>query len=53
MPFKSQRQREWMYANKPEMARRWEEETKDKNLPERIRKKENRKNSLNKYGIFK
>ena len=26
MPFKSEKQRRWMHANKPGMARRWEEE---------------------------
>ena len=26
MPFKSEAQRRWMYANKPEMAKRWEKE---------------------------
>jgi hypothetical protein len=23
MPFRSEKQREWMWANKPEMARKW------------------------------
>lgn len=23
MPFRSERQRRWMWANKPEMARKW------------------------------
>lgn len=27
MPFKSQKQRRWMWANDPEMAERWEKET--------------------------
>ena len=27
MPFKSERQRRWMHANYPEMAKRWEAET--------------------------
>lgn len=27
-PFKSERQRRWMWANKPRMARAWAEETK-------------------------
>lgn len=27
MPFTSKAQRAWMYANKPEMAKRWEKET--------------------------
>ena len=26
MPFKSEKQRKWMHANKPEMADRWEQE---------------------------
>lgn len=30
MPFKSQRQRKWMHANKPAMAKRWEGEQKRK-----------------------
>ena len=28
MPFKSEKQRRWMYANKPEMAAKWEKEEK-------------------------
>ena len=37
VPFKSQAQRKWMYANKPKMAKRWEKETpKFKKLPERV-----------------
>jgi hypothetical protein len=28
MPFKSEKQRKWMLANKPEMAKRWEAEEK-------------------------
>ena len=28
MPFKSDKQRKWMHANKPEMAKRWEAEVK-------------------------
>jgi hypothetical protein len=26
MPFKSEKQRRWMYANEPEMAEKWEKE---------------------------
>lgn len=34
MPFQSEAQRAWMYANKPDMAREWEAETpKGKKLP--------------------
>ena len=37
VPFKSKRQRRWMYANKPEMAKRWEKHTpKGKKLPEKV-----------------
>ena len=28
MPFKSDKQRKWMHANKPEMAKKWEAEAK-------------------------
>ena len=33
MPFQSQKQRAWMYANKPGMAKKWEKETPKGNLP--------------------
>jgi len=34
MPFQSESQRKWMYANDPDMAARWEKETpKGKKLP--------------------
>tara|TARA_Y100001963_G_C6467807_1_gene303100 strand:+ start:289 stop:396 length:108 start_codon:yes stop_codon:yes gene_type:complete len=26
MPFKSEKQRKWMWANDPEMAKKWEKE---------------------------
>ena len=40
MPFKSTRQRAWMYENKPEMAKQWEADTpKGARLPERARPK--------------
>ncbi len=41
MPFKSIKQRKWMWANKPEMAKKWTEEhgskvvTKKKNRVKR------------------
>lgn len=39
MPFKSQKQRKWMYANEPAMAKRWEKETpKGAKLPPRVKK---------------
>lgn len=38
MPFVSQAQRKWMYANKPSMAKRWEAHTpKGKKLPEHVK----------------
>ena len=30
MPFKSEKQRKWMWANDPEMAKKWEKEEKMK-----------------------
>ena len=30
MPFKSEKQRKWMWANEPEMAKKWEKEMKEK-----------------------
>lgn len=37
MPFRSQAQRKWMYANDPKMAARWEKETsKKKALPKKV-----------------
>jgi hypothetical protein len=40
-PMKSEAQRRWMHKFHPEMAERWEEETRDgKKLPEKAKKKE-------------
>jgi hypothetical protein len=40
MPLKSKAQERWMWANDPEMAKRWEKETKNrKALPERVKPK--------------
>lgn len=37
MPFKSETQRRWMHANKPGMAKRWEDHTPDdRELPEKV-----------------
>jgi len=30
MPFKSVKQKKWMYANKPKMAKKWQKETPKK-----------------------
>lgn len=38
MPFKSQRQREFMWATHPEMAREWEDKTSKGKLPETVKK---------------
>lgn len=39
MPFKSEKQRRWMYANHPEMAKRWQKHTpKNSKLPESVGK---------------
>jgi len=45
MPFKSENQRKWMYANKPKMAKRWQKETQSK--PTRRKKT----NGIKKTGI--
>jgi len=40
MPFKSKKQRQWMYANNPKMAEEWESETpKGEKLREKAKKK--------------
>ena len=40
MPFKSKAQQRWMYANEPEMAKKWADHTSDhKSLPEKAKKK--------------
>jgi hypothetical protein len=37
MPFESKAQQGWMFANKPEMAKRWAAETPNiKNLPQHV-----------------
>jgi len=37
MPFRSEKQRKWMHANHPKMAKRWEKETsKAADLPEKV-----------------
>jgi hypothetical protein len=38
MPFKSEKQRKWMYANLPEMATKWEKHTGKRKLPEKVHK---------------
>ena len=44
MPFKSQKQRAWMYKNKPKMAKKWEKETpKGGKLPKKVKRKAKKK----------
>lgn len=44
MPFKSKSQQRWMYANKPDMAKKWSDHTPDhKSLPEKSKKKKKEK----------
>ncbi len=38
MPFKSQAQKGWMYANHPDMAKRWQAETPKGKLPKYVGK---------------
>ena len=45
MPFKSLKQRRWMWANKPDMAQSWEDEEKA------IKKKKRKKRKVKKEGI--
>jgi hypothetical protein len=46
MPFKSQAQRRWMYANEPEMAKKWSEHTpKEIKLPEQVKSANNNNNN--------
>lgn len=43
MPFKSQKQRAYMYSQKPEMAKEFEKHTpKGKKLPKKIKKRSRR-----------
>ena len=46
MPFKSQAQRKWMYANKPEMAKQWEDETPSGRLPTRLNSRSKSKTKI-------
>lgn len=43
MPFRSEAQRHWMHANKPDMAKRWEAETPPGKLPEHVKPKPRKK----------
>ena len=37
MPFKSEKQRRWMWANDPEMAKKWEKKEKKMKREQRVR----------------
>jgi len=39
MPFKSAKQRAFMYSQHPDIAMRWEKETPKKKLPKKVKKK--------------
>ena len=40
MPFLSEAQRKWMWATKPEMAKKWAKHTKNiKKLPKKVKKR--------------
>lgn len=39
MPFRSEAQRRYLFANHPEIAKRWTAEYKAKKLPRRLRKR--------------
>jgi len=43
MPFVSEKQRKFMHANHPDIAKRWEKETPDKKLPKKKKKKDKKK----------
>ena len=45
MPFKSDKQRKWMWANDPYMAQRWEDEEKGKKKKRKKRKNPKMKKS--------
>ena len=46
MPFRSEPQKKWMYANQPTMARKWQQETPvNTNLP--LYTPKNKKNNKN------
>lgn len=53
MPFKSEAQRKWMHANKPEMAKRWEDHTADDAaLPEKVKEAAPKKPFRNRVDVF-
>ena len=53
MPFKSEKQRRWMWANDPEMAAKWEKKKKAKKKKMKEAKKRDYKAEYKKYGASK
>ncbi len=47
MPFKSEKQRRFMWKNHPEIAERWSKEGKNKGLP--MKKKKKKKESIKRF----
>ena len=43
MPIRSEAQRKWLHANRPDLAEKWEKETPDKKLPERVKEKKKKR----------
>ena len=41
MPFESEKQRRWMWANNPDMAKKWASEEKAKKKKKKKKKKKN------------
>tara|TARA_B100000780_G_C20931125_1_gene371170 strand:+ start:172 stop:303 length:132 start_codon:yes stop_codon:yes gene_type:complete len=39
MPFKSEAQRKWMYANKPKIAKEWDSSYKKGYIPDKLKPK--------------
>lgn len=42
MPFKSEKQRRWMWANEPKMARKWADEAKRQKKSQVTKKRKGR-----------
>ena len=54
MPFKSEAQRSFMYANHPEIAKRWSSETKsESDLPERVQSNQNQPSNERRMSAMK
>tara|TARA_R100001086_G_scaffold239796_1_gene165468 strand:+ start:372 stop:536 length:165 start_codon:yes stop_codon:yes gene_type:complete len=43
MPFKSKKQRKWMHANRPKMAKKWEKEAAKRKRKKPLKKKRKKK----------